>query len=198
MFAMKSKKLQTMFPVTTVEGRIHIVRGRKVILDRDLAELYGASTKALNQAVKRNVQRFPDEFVFRLTKEEADALRSQFVTLNEADPDSRRGRHLKYLPFAFTEHGALMAANVLRSPRAVQMSVVVVQTFVRLSRLAVSMDTLARRVDELGHTTSKNSEQIEEIIAAIRELMTPPELPRREIGFHTRQQDKNPTAKRRN
>jgi hypothetical protein len=186
-----------MFSVTTVEERIHVIRGRKVILDRDLAELYGASTKALNQAVKRNVQRFPDEFVFRLTKEEADALRSQFVTLNEAVPDSRRGRHLKYLPYAFSEHGALMAANVLRSPRAMQMSVIVVQTFVRLSRLAVSMDALARRVEELGRATSENSEQIKEIFDAIRELMTPPEPPRREIGFHTRPEDKSPVAKHR-
>ena len=204
---MKSKKLQTMLPVTTVEGRIHLVRGRKVILDRDLAELYGVSTKALNQAVKRNMQRFPEEFVFRATKEEADALRSQsvtliepdpnrsqIVTLNEAVPDSRRGKHLKYLPYAFTEHGALMAANVLRSPRAIQMSVVVVQTFVRLSRLAVSMDALARRIEELGRATSENTEKIKEIVAAIRELMTPPEPPRREIGFHARP-DKGPAAK---
>jgi hypothetical protein len=170
---MKSKKLQTTFPVTTVEGRIHLARGRKVILDRDLAELYGVSTKALNQAVKRNIQRFPDEFVFRLTKDEGGPLwsqsvtliepdpnRSQIVTLNEAAPASQRGKHLKYLPYAFTEHGALMAANVLRSPRAIQMSVVVVQTFVRLSRMAVSMDALARRVEELGRATSENSEQI--------------------------------------
>jgi hypothetical protein len=210
MLAMKSKKLRTMLPVTTVEGRIHLVRGRKVILDRDLAELYGVSTKALNQAVKRNIQRFPDEFVFQVAKEEADSLRSQSVTLNEPDPnrsqivtlneavpDSRRGKHLKYLPYAFTEHGALMAANVLRSPRAIQMSVVIVQTFVRLSRMAVSMDALARRVEELGRATSENSEQIKKIVAAIRELMTPPEPPRRQIGFHTRPEDKNPVAKHR-
>jgi hypothetical protein len=196
MLAMKSKKLRTMLPVTTVEGRIHLVRGRKVILDRDLAELYGVSTKALNQAVKRNIQRFPDEFVFQVAKEEADALRSQSVTLNEAVPDSRRGKHLKYLPYAFTEHGALMAANVLRSPRAIQMSVVIVQTFVRLSRMAVSMDALAHRVEELGRATSENSEQIKKIVAAIRELMTPPEPPRRQIGFHTRPEDKSPAAKR--
>ncbi len=203
MLAMKSKKLQTTFPVTAVEGRIHLVRGRKVILDRDLAELYGASTKALNQAVKRNIQRFPVEFVFRLTTEEADALRSQSVTLIEPDPNrsqivtsSQKHRDPRFLPYAFTEHGALMAANVLRSPRAIQMSVVIVQTFVRLSRLAVSMDALARRVEELGRATSENSEQIKKIVAAIRELMTPPEPPRREIGFHTRPEEKVPAAKR--
>jgi len=203
MLAMKSKKLQTTFPVTTVEGRIHLVRGRKVILDRDLADLYGASTRALNQAVKRNIQRFPDEFVFRLTTDEADALRSQSVTLTEAEPNrsqivtgSQKHRDPRFLPYAFTEHGALMAANVLRSPRAIQMSGVVVQTFVRLSRLAVSMDALARRVEELGRATSENTEKIKEIVAAIRELMTPPEPPRREIGFHARPEDKSPAAKR--
>lgn len=95
---------------------------RSLLLDRDLGGLYGVSTGALNQAVKRNSQRFPDEFVFQLTKEEAD-LRSQFVILNESNGGSKRGKHLKYLPFPFTEHGALMAANVLRSRRAVQMSV---------------------------------------------------------------------------
>jgi len=192
----QSMPSKTTPPVTTIEGRIHVIRGRKVILDRDLAELYGASTKALNQAVKRNIQRFPDEFVFRLAKEEAGALRSQFVTLNEPMPDSRRGKHLKYLPYAFTEHGALMAANVLRSQRAIQMSIIVVQTFVRLSRLAVSVDVLARRVEELGRATSENSEQIKEIVAAIRELMTPPEPPRREIDFHARPEDESPSAKR--
>jgi hypothetical protein len=204
MLAMKSKKLQTMLPVTTVEGRIHLVRGRKVILDRDLAELYGVSTKALNQSVKRNIHRFPDEFVFRLAKEEAGALWSQSVTLNEPDPNrsqivtgSQKHRDPRFLPFAFTEHGALMAANVLRSPRAIQMSVIIVQTFVRLSRMAVSMDALARRVEEVGRATEQNSEQIKEIVDAIRELMAPPEKPDREIGFHTRPEDKGPAAKRR-
>jgi ORF6N domain len=200
---MKSKKLEPMLPVTTVEGRIHLVRGRKVILDRDLAELYGVPTKALNQAVKRNLQRFPDEFVFRVAKEEADALRSQSVTLIEPDPNrsqivtgSQKHRDPRSLPYAFTEHGALMAANVLRSPRAIQMSVVIVQTFVRLSRMAVSMDALARRVEELGHATSENSAQIKKIVAAIRELMTPPEPTRREIGFHAPSEGTGPASKR--
>jgi hypothetical protein len=106
--AMKSKKLQTTFPVTTVEGRIHLVRGRKVILDRDLAELYGVSTKALNQAVKRNTQRFPDEFVFRLTTEEAGALRSQSVTLTEHDPNRSQ---------IVTGSHTVIVLRVFRAPR---------------------------------------------------------------------------------
>jgi hypothetical protein len=195
---MKSKPSQTAVAVTTVEGRIHLIRGAKVILDADLAELYGVPTKALNQAVKRNRERFPGEFTFRLTQEEAAAIRSQsvtlippeanrsqIVTLDETAPVSRRGKHPKYLPYAFTEHGALMAANVLRSPRAIQMSVVIVQTFVRLRRMAVSVDALARKVEDLERATGENRGDIEKIIAAIRELMRPSEPLRREIGFHS-------------
>ena len=202
--AMKSKKLEKTFPVIAVEGRIHLVRERKVIFDRDLAELYGVSTRALNQAVKRNIQRFPEEFVFRLTMEEASGLISRSVTLAGEDPNrsqivtgSQKHRDPRFLPYAFNEHGALMAANVLRSQRAIQMSVVIVQTFVRLSRLAVSMDALTRRVEELGRATSENSEQIKEIVAAIRELMTPPEKPPREIGFHAAPERSGSAAKRR-
>ena len=142
---MKPLKPKPAFAITTIEGRIHLVRGHKIILDHDLAELYGVSTKALNQAMKRNSQRFPDEFVFRLTQEEENSLRSQFVTLTDSagardsipnqsqivtgsleassvnilrsqivtSKETRGGR--RYLPFAFTEHGVLMAANVLRS-----------------------------------------------------------------------------------
>lgn len=223
---MKPKKQKPAFPSTTIEGRIHLVRGHKVILDRDLAELYGVSTKALNQAVKRNAQRFPDEFVFRLTQDEDGSLRSQLVALNDpaASPasiptrsqfvtgsqeagsvqilrsqnvttkETRGGR--RYLPYAFTEHGALMAANVLRSRRAIQMSVVIVQTFVRLQRMAVSVDALSRKVEELERATHENRDQIKQIVAAIRQLMAPPEKPRREIGFHTRPEETDPVASR--
>jgi hypothetical protein len=208
--AMKPQKPKSAFPITTIEARIHLVRGHKVILDRDLAELYGVSTKALNQAVKRNNERFPDEFLFRLTQEEVNSLRSQIVTLNPSDSqgvgtdvlrsqivtskETRGGR--RNLPYAFTEHGALMAANVLRSPRAIQMSVLIVQTFVRLQRMAVSVDALARKVEEVERATHENRDQIKQIVAAIRQLMTPPEQPRREIGFHTPRDETGPAAKR--
>ncbi len=185
------------------------MRGHKVILDRDLAELYGVSTKALNQAVKRNNERFPDEFLFRLTQEEVNSLRSQIVTLNNpttaeaSDPNrsqivtgSEKHRDPRFLPYAFTEHGALMAANVLRSHRAIQMSVLIVQTFVRLQRLAVSVDVLARKVEELERATHENRDEIKKIVAAIRQLMTPPVKPRREIGFHARGDETGPAAKR--
>ncbi len=202
------------------------MRGHKIILDHDLAELYGVSTKALNQAMKRNSQRFPDEFVFRLTQEEENSLRSQFVTLNDSagardsipnqsqivtgsleassvnilrsqivtSKETRGGR--RYLPFAFTEHGVLMAANVLRSRRAIQMSVLIVQTFVRLQRMVASVDALARKVEELERATQANRDEIKKIVTAIRQLMTPLEKPRREIGFHTRPETTDPAARR--
>jgi hypothetical protein len=198
MSRLKAKPSQAAFPIT-VESRIRLIRGSKVILDSDLAELYGVTSKALNQAVKRNRERFPDEFTFRLTQQEAAVIRSQSVTLIAPETNrsqsatikttasiSRRGKHSKYLPYAFTEHGALMAANVLRSPRAVQMSVLIVQTFVRLRRMAVSVDALARKVEELERATRDNRKDIDKIVTAIRELMTPPQSIRREIGFHTK------------
>jgi hypothetical protein len=190
-------------PFAAVESRIHLIRGHKVILDSNLAELYGVPTKALNQAVKRNKERFPDEFVFRLMADEATALRSQSVTFNAHEPNrsqivtgSHKHRDPRLLPFAFTEHGALMAANVLRSPRAIQMSVVIVQTFVRLQRMTVSVEALARKVEELERATTENRGEIKKIVAAIRELMTPPTKPRREIGFHARPDERGPAAKR--
>ena len=180
---MRPQKSKSAFPITTIEARIHLVRDHKVILDRDLAELYGVSTKALNQAVKRNNERFPDEFLLRLTQEEVNCLRSQNVTSKE----TRGGR--RNLPYAFTEHGALMVANVLRSQRAIQMSVLIVQTFVRLQRLAVSVDALARKVEELERAMHENRDEIKKIVAAIRQLMTSPVKPRREIGFHSKPED---------
>lgn len=207
--AMKPQKPKSAFPITTIEARIHLVRGHKIILDHDLAELYGVSTKGLNQAMKRNSQRFPDEFVFRLTQEETDLLRSQFVTADirgaleipgsnrsQTVTGSQKHRDPRLLPYAFTEHGALMAANVLRSHRAIQMSVLIVQTFVRLQRMVVSVDALSRKVEELERATHENRDQIKQIVAAIRQLMAPPEKPPREIGFHTPREETGPAAKR--
>lgn len=120
--------MQNQFSEQTIEKKIFLIRGQRVMIDSDLAELYGVPTKVFNQAVKRNRSRFPDDFCFRLTKEESLTIlhsRSRSVTL-------KRGQNIKYLPYAFTEHGAVMAANVLNSPRAVQMSVLVIRVFVKL------------------------------------------------------------------
>jgi hypothetical protein len=153
-----------------------------VLLDSDLAALYGVSTKLFNQAIRRNRARFPGDFHFQLNAEEWLSLRSQIVTLN-----GRRGQHRKYLPFAFTEHGAIMAASVLNSPRAVEMSVYVVRAFVRLRQLLVSNAGLARKLEALERSVTaldaNTRKQFEEVYAAIRALMAPPEVRRRPIGF---------------
>jgi hypothetical protein len=169
-------------PVADISRTILVLRGQRVILDSDLAALYGVSTKRFNEQVRRNRERFPGDFMFRLTAPEAAALRSQFATLKKG-----RGQHRKYLPYAFTEHGAIMAASVLNSPRAVEMSVYVVRAFVRLREILASNRELARRFDELEARLDKkltaHDEAIAAILSAIRELMNPPEPKHRPIGF---------------
>ena len=162
-------------PIESVTQAIHTVRGQRVILDADLAALYGVEVRTLNQAVKRNLYRFPDDFSFVLTPEEAESLRSQNVILKKS-----RGQHRKYLPRAFTEHGAIMAANVLNSPHAVQMSVEVVRAFIRLRRAVLDYKELAARMNALE---AKYDKQFAAVFQAIRQLMAPPEPKRKRIGF---------------
>lgn len=183
--------LQTLAP-EAITLRIATVRGQRVIVDADLAALYGVETKRFNEAVKRNAAKFPADFMFTLTTEEFAALRSQFATSN--DSPGRGGR--RYAPRVFTEHGALMAAAILNSPRAVEVSVYVVRAFVRLRELAASHGDMAKRLDELEQKTealainhdtfSRNTRaQLKQVFDALRELMTPPEPPKRPIGFVT-------------
>jgi hypothetical protein len=159
-------------PLAEVAGRILVVRGQRVLLDADLAQLYGVSTKAFNQAVRRNRGRFPADFLIDLTNQEVASLRSQFVTLKTG-----RGEHRKYRQLAFTEHGAIMAATILNSPRAEQMSVYVVRAFVKLREslaahtvLARELATLKSRVDTLDDDTRSQFDQVYE---AILGLMSP-------------------------
>jgi hypothetical protein len=159
-------------PLGEVTGRILVVRGQRVMLDADLAQLYGVSTKAFNQAVRRNRSRFPGDFLFELTNQEVARSRSQSVTLK-----SGRGSNVKYLPMAFTEHGAIMAATILNSPRAEQMSVYVVRAFVKMreslashSGLARELASLKSRVDTLD-TDTRN--QFDQVYEAILGLMSP-------------------------
>jgi hypothetical protein len=164
--------------VEQISRSILILRGQRVILDAELAALYGVATKVLNQAVKRNAERFPEDFMFRLTRTETEALnRSQFVT------GSQKHRDPRFPPLAFTEHGAIMAATVLNSPRAVEMSVYVVRAFVRLRELLASNTVLARKLNELEGKLKNHDEAIVAILSAIRELMNPPPPKRRGIGF---------------
>jgi ORF6N domain len=170
-----------------VERRIYLIRREKVMLDTDLAELYGVPARILNQAVKRNRDRFPEDFMFRLSTSEAGALRSQIVIIDAAHGAShpvtgKRGKHSKYLPYAFTEQGVAMLSSVLRSKRAVQVNIAIMRAFVRLREMLLSNADLAR---ELNALEKKYDAQFKVVFDAIRELMTPPEPTRRQIGFHS-------------
>ena len=160
-----------------IEKQVLLVRGQKVLLDADLAALYGVEVRALNQAVKRNEERFPSDFVFQLTAEENEALRSQTVT----SKSSRGGR--RYAPYAFTEHGAIMAASVLNSPRAVEMSIFVVRAFLRLREMLATHKALAAKLAQLERRLATHDNKIVAIVKAIQELAMPPEKPSRRIGF---------------
>ena len=160
-----------------VESQILLMRGLRVILDTDLAELYGVPVKQLNQQVKRNARRFPDDFVMRLSAEEASNLRSQFVTSS-----SRHGGR-RYLPNVFTEHGAIMAASVLNSERAVEMSIFVVRAFVRMREALANNQQIMSKLAELEHQVEGHDASIQELVEAIRELMEPPPATGRRIGF---------------
>jgi hypothetical protein len=160
-----------------VESRILVLRGQRVILDADLAELYGVEVKRLNEQVKRNAKRFPADFLFRLTREEQLTLRSHFATSNA----SRGGR--RYRPNAFTEYGAITAATVLNSDRAIEMSIFVVRAFVRMRRALSASRQIVTKLTELERRLETHDGEIQELMDAIRELMTPPSPNRRRIGF---------------
>ena len=162
-----------------VDSRILFLRGQKIILDSDLAELYGVPSKRLNQQVTRNVHRFPADFRFRLSRSEFENLRLQFATSSLAHGGRR------YLPYAFTEHGAIMAATVLQSKRAIQMSIFVVRAFVRMREALAANQQIAAKLRELEHRLENHDGTIQELVAAIRELMLPPPPNRRRIGFQT-------------
>ncbi len=177
-----------------IEESIFLVRGQKVMLDADLAALYGVTTKRLNEQVRRNYSRFPEDFLFRLTTQEAASLRSQFATSKGktatlrspfAIPKKGRGGR-RYAPYAFTEHGAIMAASVLNSERAVKASIYVVRAFVKLREMLAAHKELAQKLAELESRIQGHDEQIVALVEAIRQLMEPlPAPPRKRIGFHS-------------
>jgi hypothetical protein len=192
-----NEKEYSMLPADTISERILTIRGKKVILASDLAEVYGVATKALNQAVKRNVAKFPPDFMFQITAEEAESLRrsrSQFVTL-------KRGQNIKYLPYAFTEHGAIMAATVLNSPEAIKMSVFVVRAFVKMRETLISRSELERRLLQIENILLAHDESIRELYDQLRPLLLPlPDPPKRRIGFEAKESaaryGKGPKTKR--
>lgn len=183
-------------PLSTIESVIHTVRGERVILDADLAKIYGVETRVLNQAVRRNREKFPPDFLLELTSAETanlqhlrrqgdTILRSQIVIL-------KQGQHLKYQPFAFTEHGAIMAANILNSPQAVSMSVFVVRAFVKMRGLLTDTRELARKLasleKELTSRLDSHETAIFNVLQRIMQLLDPPPAPQapdKEMGFHT-------------
>ena len=170
-----AQQARSLIPVERIEQAIYLVRGQKVMFDFDLAALYGVATKALIQAVKRNRERFPADFMFQLSKREMENWRSHFVTSN---PAAKMG--LRRPPYAFTEQGVAMLSSVLNSKRAIQVNVAIMRTFVRLREMIISNKELARRLDELE---KKYDKQFKLVFDAIRELMEPPEPKKRPIGF---------------
>ena len=167
-------------PIQTIQQQIFALRGHRVLMDRELADLFGVETRVLNQAVRRNPERFPEDFMFRVTAGEAKAiavLRSQSVILD-------RGGHSKYAPYVFTEHGVVMLANGLRSDRAVRASIMVVRAFVNLRRMLTTQDDLLRKVETIERRVGKHDAEIREVVRILRELLGPrPDPPKRRIGF---------------
>ena len=165
--------MRNVVPSEQIERAILLIRGQKVMLDYDLAKLYGVETKILNQAVKRNIKRFPGDFMFQLDIQEVRDSRSQIVTL-------KRGQNIKYRPYAFTEQGILMLSSVLNSERAVQVNIEIMRAFVRLRQILASHKDLAKKLEELE---KKYDAQFKVVFDAIRELMAPPPSQPRHIGF---------------
>jgi phage regulator Rha-like protein len=191
------KKQKAMMVAEPVEGLIRLIRGQRVILDADLAKVYGVTTTRLNQQVRRNADRFPEDFAFQLAPGEFAGLMLQIATSKKG----RGGR--RKLPLTFTEHGAIMAANVLNSPRAVQMSVFVVRAFVKMREALVQNKELAAKLAELEHKLTarldNHEKAIVHILDEIKKLMEPPpalEPKRREIGFHVRDEIQKETVAR--
>jgi phage regulator Rha-like protein len=175
---------KNIIPSEVIEKRIFIIRGQKVMLDFQLAQLYNVQTKRLKEQVRRHLSRFPEDFMFELTEDEFTALRTQFATSN------KRGG-MRYRPFVFTEQGVAMLATVLNSSRAIHMNIAIMRAFVRLREILSSHSELAAKLKELEDRVEKHDEHIHTLFSAIRQLMEEPEKPKRDIGFRV----KEPAAK---
>lgn len=176
----KQLRAQLPVPIELIERRIYLIRGQKVMLDADLAALYQVPTKVLNQAVRRNRDRFPADFMLELTNKEAAALRSQFVTLEKG-----RGRYSKFAPSAFTEHGVAMLSSVLKSKRAVQMNILIIRAFVKLREVLATHKDLARKMEALERWQKEHGVRINAVYEIVKRLIAAPSKPQRSIGFRT-------------
>ena len=178
----KKEQSKSLAVIDSIESKIYVVRGQRVMLDSDLAEVYQVETKALKQAVRRNRHKFPDDFLFELTLDETrslESLRSQSVTLD----DSKRGRYSKYSAFAFTEHGAVMLASVLSSSTAVEASIVVVRAFVKMRSILALHKDLAKRIDQLSKVAVKHENEFDVVFELLGDIMRDPKYLKRKIGF---------------
>ena len=178
-----------LIPVETIVSKILFLRNEKVLLDRDLAEMYGVETKQLKRAVRRNIDRFPNDFMFKLTNAEHRSLRRQFGTL-------KRGAHSKYPPMAFTEQGVAMLSTVLNSRRAIEVNIAIMRAFVHLRKMIVSHKELAKKLKELEHHIKDHDEKILAIFEAIQQLITLPQDSKKKIGFTTKEAQKAYAKKR--
>ena len=179
---MKTKRSEidaSRIKIEIIANMIYVIRGQKVMLDSDLAVLYGVETKQLKRAVKRNINRFPMDFLFELTKQEYNSLRCQFGTL-------KRGQHTKYFPYAFTEQGVAMLSSVLKSERAVQVNIVIMRTFIKLREMMATHKELKEKIEEME---KKYDKQFQVVFAAIKDLFDKfhqPDTPKKGIGFHVK------------
>lgn len=163
--------------VNSIEAKIHLIRGQRVMLDRDLAELYQVEIRALIQAIKRNLTRFPKDFMFQLAWDEIQSSRSQIVIL-------KRGKNIKYRPYAFTEQGVAMLSSILRSSKAIKVNIAIMRAFIRFRQIISSNKELAFKIGELERRADKSDKEIQNIIRAIQQLLIQEEKPKRRMGFN--------------
>ncbi len=163
-------------PIELIQNKIIVIRGENVMIDGDLADLYGVETKQLKRAVRRNLHRFPSDFMFELTREEYNSLRSQIGTI-------KRGAHSKYLPMVFTEQGVAMLSSVLNSDRAIEVNIAIMRAFVQLRKISLSQKQVAHKLQEIESRLEDHNEKIEAIFKAIRQLIEPPKKTGKRIGF---------------
>ena len=174
--------MNELVPIERVENKIYVIRNQKVMIDKDLADLYRVPTKVLNQAVKRNIERFPSDFMFQLNWAEAERLRSQIVTLKILTGD-KRGQHLKFLPYAFTEQGTAMLSGLLNSPTAIRVNIAIMRAFVRLRQVLATNKDLTYLFKELRHKVNRHDAEIGVIIKTIEKMVEIEKKPKGKIGF---------------
>lgn len=181
---MSNSTLAALIPDEVVMNKIYLIRGQKVMLDRDLARLYGVETKRLKEAVRRNIARFPQDFMFELSGEEWSSLRTQIATL-----ENGRGRHPKYTPFAFTEQGVAMLSSVLNSETAINVNIQIIRVFTKMREMILTHKDILLQLEKIEKKLTRHDEDIALIFGYLKQLLSPPQPPRRKIGFRKDDED---------